>query len=204
MEQQETSTNPTGTSSPSANQSPEQIQQSSHRTDNTSTRIQETPTITKSSPERITNNQIDSTQEIVQEEEEEDWEHSQFQEIDFNNIREGECIRQEYSAQFVKESNKETSYKQVSFQDTEPKTVCYLPEPEYYNMGTRPKPGTRYQNPNVYLPPPPDPRDIEHWYGRKGRGQDHRLQLHGHTLFGEKTHSVENCICRKRRKNLRQ
>ena len=36
----------------------------------------------------------------------------------------------------------------------------YIPEPEYYNLDTRPKQYKTYQNLNVYLPPPPATEDL--------------------------------------------
>ena len=89
-----------------------------------------------------------------------------------------------YSAQFEKSSDKEY----YSQQNTTPKFDYYIPEPEYYNSDTRLK---QYQNPNVYLPPPPDLDDIRRWYGR-GQGRARRLELHSHRLFGEKTRSLES------------
>ena len=144
---------------------------------------------------------INSIQEL---EEDKDWENGQFQDADLNHLQDSDHIRQEYSAHFIKESDQEQYYKQDTFQSPTPKTVYYLPELDYYNTSTRPKPGTKYQNPNIYLPPPRDPRDIEHWYGGKGRGCECRLQLHSHKLFGEKTCSLESRIARKKKKNLRQ
>ena len=55
----------------------------------------------------------------------------------------------------------------------------YIPEPDYYNSDTRPKQYKKYQNPNEYLPLPPDLDDIRRWYGR-GRSRERRLELHSH------------------------
>ena len=60
-----------------------------------------------------------------------------------------------------------------------------------------------YQNPNVYLPPPPDTDDLGRWHGR-GRGRARRLELHSHRLYEEKTRSLESQIACKCRKNQRQ
>ena len=81
-------------------------------------------------------------------------EYGDFQDIDFNNTQ-GAChIRSEYSTQFLQNSTEETQHNQIPSQDPEPKTIYYLPEPEYYNSDIRPRLGTTYQNPHRYLPPP--------------------------------------------------
>ena len=76
----------------------------------------------------------------------------------------------------------------------------YIPEPDYYNSDTRPKQYKKYQNPNMYLPPPPDTDDLRRWYGR-GHGRERRLKLHSHRFFGEKTKSLESWIAHKPKKN---
>ena len=67
-----------------------------------------------------------------------------------------------YSAHFVKSTDQE--YK--SQNNTTRGLDYYIPEPEYYNLDTRPKQYKTYQNPNVYLPPPPDTDDLRRWHGR--------------------------------------
>ena len=62
------------------------------------------------------------------------------------------------------------------------------------------KTNQRYQNPNVYLPPPPSMEDQHTWYGC-GHGRAKHLELHSHRLYGEKTRSLESRIARKRKKN---
>ena len=83
-------------------------------------------------------------------------------------------------------------------------THHYLLEPDYYNLHTRPQQHKRYQNPNVYLPQPPDPRDIEKWYGGKDRGQERELELPRHRLFGGKTRSLESRIAQRHKNNWQQ
>ena len=90
-----------------------------------------------------------------------------------------------------------------SWQNTTPSFDYYIPEPEYYNSDTRLKQYKTYQNPNVYLPPPPDPDDIRRWFGR-GRSRARRLELNSHRHFGEKTRSLESHIACKCKKNQRQ
>ena len=75
-----------------------------------------------------------------------------------------------------------------------------MPEPEYYNSDTGPKQYQRYQNPNVYLPPPPSTEDLRRWHGR-GHGRVKWLELHSHRLYGEKTRSLESRITHKHKKN---
>ena len=96
-----------------------------------------------------------------------DWEDGQFADADLiyhqNTKKESDQIQCEYSAQFEKLPDKEY----YSWQNTTtPGFDYYIPEPEYYNLDTRPKQYRTHQNPNVYLPPPPDPDDIRRWYGR--------------------------------------
>ena len=68
---------------------------------------------------------------------------------------------------------------------------------------TRPKQYKTYQNPNVYLPPPPDTEDLRRWHSR-GQGRAKQLELHSHRLYGEKTRSLESRIANKQKKNQRQ
>ena len=135
---------------------------------------------------------------------EEDWEDGQFADLDFtdhnNTTKESDLIRKEYSTHFQKHSDEEYN----SPHNTMPGFDYYLPEPDYYHSDTWPKQYKRYQNPNIYLPPPPDPRDIERWYGGKGRGRERRLELHSDRLFSEKTRSLESRIAHKHKKNQRQ
>ena len=104
--------------------------------------------------------------EDIPELEDKDWEDGQFVDADLidhhNTKKESNQIRSEYSAQFKKSSD--TEY--YSQQNTMPSFHYYIPEPEYYNSDTRPKQYKTYQNPNVYLAPPPDPDDIRRWYSR--------------------------------------
>ena len=104
----------------------------------------------------------------------------------------------EYSAQF----KKSTDQKYYSQNNTTPGLDYYIPEPEYYNSDTRPKQYKTHQNPNVYLPPPPDTDDLRRWHSR-GRGGARQLELHSHSLYGEKTRSLESQITRKHKKNQR-
>ena len=67
-----------------------------------------------------------------------------------------------YSVQFETLSDKEYYFQK----NTPPGFDYYIPEPGYYNSDTRSKQYKTYQNPNVYLPPLPDPDDIRRWYCR--------------------------------------
>ena len=79
----------------------------------------------------------------------------------------------------------------------------HIPEPEYYNSDTRPKQHQRYQNPNIYLPPPPSTEDLHQWHGCSC-GRAKQLELHSHKSYGEKTRSLESRIAQKCKKNLCQ
>ena len=83
-----------------------------------------------------------------------------------NTMTESDQICQKYSAQF----EKTTDQKYNSQNNTTSGLDYYIPEPEYYNLDTRPKQYKTYQNLNVYLPPPPDTDDLRRWHGR-GRGR---------------------------------
>ena len=69
---------------------------------------------------------------------------------------ESDQIHREYSAHF----EKVTDPRHSSQNNRMPGVEYYIPEPEYYNSDTRPKQYQRYQNPNVYLPPPPSTEDL--------------------------------------------
>ena len=147
-------------------------------------------------------NQNISMNEIPKSIEEEDWEDQQFADADptliTNNNTHGESkrLRKDYSEQLLSLSDQDYYSKDTTTSDFQ----YQIPEPGYYSSDTRPRPYQRYQNPNRYLPPPPDPDNIRRWYGR-GCGRAKRLELHGHRLFGEKTHSLESQIACKKRKN---
>ena len=102
--------------------------------------------------------------------EDEDWEDGQFTDADLidhhNTKTESNQIQQEYSAHFEKSTDKEY----YSQNNTTPSFDYYISEPESYNSDTRPKQYKTYQNPNVYLPPPPDTDDLRRWYSR-GQGR---------------------------------
>ena len=102
--------------------------------------------------------------EDIPELEDKDWEDGQFADADLidhhNTNTEATKYDRKYSAQFEKSSDKEY----YSWQNTTPSFDYYIPEPEYYNSDTRPKQYKTYWNPNVFLPPPPDPDDLRRWY----------------------------------------
>ena len=85
--------------------------------------------------------------------------------------------------------------------NTTPGLDYYIPEPEYYNLDTRPKQYKTYQNLNVYLSPPPDTDDLRRWHGRD-QGRARQLELHSHRLYGEKNRSLDHH--HKHKKNQRQ
>ena len=62
----------------------------------------------------------------------------------------------EYFAHFVKSTDQEYNSQNNIMSGLE----YYIPEPEYYNLNTRPKQYKTYQNLNVYLPPPPATEDL--------------------------------------------
>ena len=88
------------------------------------------------------------------EDDEENWEEGQFVDDDFidhhNTTEESDQICCEYSAHFEKVTDQGYS----SQNNRTPGLEYYIPKPEYYNLDTLPKQYQRYQNPNVYLPPP--------------------------------------------------
>ena len=94
------------------------------------------------------------------EDDEENWEEGQFVNADFidhhNTTEESDRIHREYSAHFEKVTEQEYS----PYLNTTPGLQYQIPEPEYYNSDTQPKQYQRYQNLNVYLPPPPSNEDL--------------------------------------------
>ena len=90
---------------------------------------------------------------------EENWE-GQFVDADLidhhNTTEESDRIHCEYSAHF----EKVTEQKNSPYHSTTSGLEYQIPEPEYYNSDTWPKQYQRYQNPNVYLPPPPSTEDL--------------------------------------------
>ena len=119
--------------------------------------------------------------------EEVDWEECQFTNADLttcnNSTHESGRLRKEYSSQF----QQHTDNQYYSPTNNTSGLDYYLPEPNHYNLDTRPQQHKQYHNPNVFLIPPPDPRDIERWYGGKSRGRKRHLELHKHRLYGQKT-----------------
>ena len=111
------------------------------------------------SREQYQNNQRSQLEDIP-ELEDEDWEDGQFADADLidhhNTMTESDQIRWEYSIHFEKSMDQEYN----SQDNTTPGLDYYIPEPEYYNLDTRPKQYKTYQNQNVYLPPPPDTDDL--------------------------------------------
>ena len=73
------------------------------------------------------------------EDEDKNWEYGQFADADLidhhNTTTESDQIRQEYSALFVKSTDQEYNFQN----NITPGLVYYIPEPEYYNLDTRPK-----------------------------------------------------------------
>ena len=130
----------------------------------------------------------------------ENWDEDQFEDTELidhhNTTEESNRIRREYSAYFEKVKDQEYS----PYHSTTPGVEYQIPEPDYYNADTQPKQYQRYQNPNVYLHPPPSTEDLCTWYGQ-GCGRARHLELHGHRLYGEKTRSLESRIARKHKKN---
>ena len=90
----------------------------------------------------------------------ENWKEGQFADVDFidhhNTTEESDRIHCEYSAHFEKVTDQGYSSQNNSI----PGLEYHIPEPEYYNSDTQPKQYNRYQNPNVYLPPPPSTEDL--------------------------------------------
>ena len=95
------------------------------------------------------------------EDDEENWEEGQFVDVDFidhhNTTEESDQIHCEYSAYFEKVTDQGYS----SQNNRMPGFEYYIPKLEYYNFDTQPKQYLRYQNPNVYIPPPPCTEDLQ-------------------------------------------
>ena len=131
---------------------------------------------------------------------EENWEEDQFGDADLidhhNTTDKSDRICHEYSAHF----EKVTEQKYIPYQSTTSGFEYQIPEPEYYNSDTQPKPYQRYQNLNIYLPPLPSTEDLCTWYGH-GQGRAKCLDLHSHRLYREKTRSLESRIARECKKN---
>ena len=134
------------------------------------------------------------------EDDKENWEEGQFADADLinhhNTTEESDRIHDEYSAHFEKVTEQAYS----PYHSTIQGLAYHIPEPEYYNSNTHPKQYQRYQNLNVYLPPPPSMEDLHTWYGHR-HGRAKRLELHSHRLYGEKNRSLESRIARKCKKN---
>ena len=115
------------------------------------------------------------------EDDKENWEEGQFVDADLidhhNATEESDRICCKYSAHFEKVTEQGYS----PYDITIPGLEYQIPEPEYYNSDTQPKQYQRYQNLNVYLPPPPSTEDLCTWYGR-GHGRAKCLELHSHRL----------------------
>ena len=159
---------------------------------------------TEQSKEDYQNSYRPQLEDILElEDDKENWEKGQFADADLidhhNTTAESDPICSEYSAHFVKSTDQGYN----SQNNITPGLEYYIPEPEYYNWDTQPKQYKMYQNPNVYLPPPPSTQDLRRWYGR-GSGRVKRLELHSHRLYDEKTRSLESRIACKWKKNQRQ
>ena len=94
------------------------------------------------------------------EEEEENRDEGQFADVDLidhhNTTTESDRIHREYSSHFTKVTDQ--GYNPQN--NRMPGLEYFIPEPEYYNLDTRPKQYKTYQNPNVYLPLPPSTEDL--------------------------------------------
>ena len=119
------------------------------------------------------------------EDEDENCEEGQFADVDLidhhNTTTESDQIHWQYSTHFVKSTDQEYN----SQNNIMPGLEYYIPKPEYYNLDTRPKQYKRYQNPNVYLPPPPATKDLRQWHGR-GCGRAKWLEVHSHRLYSKR------------------
>ena len=159
---------------------------------------------TEQSREDYQNNHRFQLEDIPElEDEEGNLEEGQFANADLidhhNTTTESDRIHQGYSAHFAKSTDQEYN----SQNNIMPGLECYIPEPEYYNSDTRPKQYKTYQNPNVYLPPPPATEDLRQWHGR-GYGRVKQLELYSHRVYGKKIRSLESRITHKHKKNQRQ
>ena len=99
------------------------VQQSLNRIENIASSFQG-PTMAvqpKPDSEERRSEDISSIQEL---EKDKDWEDGLFQDADLNHLQDSDRIRQEYSAHFIKEPDQEQYYKQDSFQNPTPKTIC--------------------------------------------------------------------------------
>ena len=130
----------------------------------------------------------------------ENWEEDQFADADLidhhNTTEESDRIHREYSAHFEEVADQAYSPYHSTTQGLE----YQIPEPEYYNSDAHPKQYQRYQNLNIYLPPPPSTEDLYIWYGHR-HGTAKHLELHSHRLYREKTRSLESRIAKKCKKN---
>ena len=146
--------------------------------------------------QQVTSTEHNVFDEIPQLEKEEVWENSQFADADTNLINrhnahlESERIQKEYTEHLLDLTDNQyysEEYLLVQLQYS-------IPDPDYYRPQPR-RSHTQPHDPAGYYPPLPDPADVQHWH-TCGRGK-HAL-LHGHRLFGEKTHSAESRKARKR------
>ena len=95
---------------------------------------------TEQSRENYQNNYRPQPKDILKlEDDEENWEEGQFVEADLidhhNTTTESDQIHQEYSAHFTKATDQGYN----SLNNITPGLEYYIPEPEYYNLDTRPK-----------------------------------------------------------------
>ena len=99
---------------------------------------------TEQSREQYQNNQR-SQLEDIQELEDKDWEDGQFTDVDLidhhNTTTESDQIRWEYPTHFEKSTDQAYN----SQNNATPGLDYYIPEPEYYNLDTRPKQYKIYQ-----------------------------------------------------------
>ena len=134
------------------------------------------------------------------EDDKENWEEGQFPDADFidhhKTTEQIDRIHHEYSAHFEKVTDQRYS----SQNNRMPGFEYYIPKPGYYNSNTQPKQYQRYQNQNVYLPPPPSTEDLWQWH-RRSHGRAKWLELSSHRLYGKKTRSLESRIACKHKKN---
>ena len=131
---------------------------------------------------------------------EENWEEGQFDDADLinhqNTTEESDRIHRKNSAHFEKVTEQEYS----PYHGTTSCLEYKIPKWEYYNSDTQQKQHQRHQIQNVYLLAPSPTEDLHTWYGH-GCGRAKHLELNSHTLYGQKTRSLESRIARKRKKN---